>query len=289
MSLERSGYLRAVAAVMFAAVCAYGAARLFPVLEDYGGTVTALSGTYRETLELYGIALRYERPLSLQGNSRFCAVDGERLASGAAVCQGAAELFTGESSLFLTGCDGFEQLSPPGEEFGVSWLEELLQARPADAAQARLVEGFHWYYGALCTLPEGEPLPALPGRCLLLFEGLDRPLPARLVQSRQEAGQWALLFRLPLGEGAQLSLRKCSCRLLLEEKEGLELPLSALEYRDGKALVYCLDSGVPCAAGVEIIYKDHERCLVSPGEGSPLKEGSLLYAVAGSASRGRDI
>ena len=188
---ERSGerlFFHALAAMVFAAVCAWSAAAI------YGGCRTAkapeaapvaaeggVAGGFR------GVLLRREEALpagAFAGTER-----GARLS--------APETGT-ESALYFPSCDGWEFLSPAdADRLTPESLEALLNAEyrpaPTPAPCPRLVYGFD----ALCAaLFEGNAAP-LPGPCRLRLTGLDEDVEARLLSvTADPLGRTLLLFRL---------------------------------------------------------------------------------------------
>lgn len=187
---ERSGerlFFHALAAMVFAAVCAWSAAAI------YGGCRTAevpeavpvaaevAAGSFR------GVLLRREEALpagAFAGTER-----GARLS--------APETGT-ESALYFPSCDGWEFLSPADAgRLTPESLEALLNAEyrpaPAPSPSPRLVYGFDTLCAALF---EGDAAP-LPGPCRLRLMGLDEELEARLLSvTADPLGRTLLLFRL---------------------------------------------------------------------------------------------
>ena len=190
---ERSGerlFFHALAAMVFAAVCAWSAAAI------YGGCRTAeapeaapaaaesgAAGTFR------GVLLRREEALpagAFAGTER-----GARLS--------APETGT-ESALYFPSCDGWEFLSPAdADRLTPESLEALLNAEyrpaptPAPSPSPRLVYGFDMLCAALF---EGNAAP-LPGPCRLRLTGLDEDVEARLLSvTADPLGRTLLLFRL---------------------------------------------------------------------------------------------
>lgn len=215
--MDGCSYLKSVAAVFFAAICAYLGAWLFPSISQMPDATPALSAaeTY---IALEGIALRNERPVSAPGKARFLPREGQRLAAGSLLWSGGQgeSLQCGKSAIFMVGCDGFEYLAPPSaDSFGAKTLSGLLNAQPEDSpGQARLVEGFYWYYAAFA--PKSAPEIA-PGRHYLKFEGFDKYCRALLIKCEETDEGRALLFRLSLGDTEYLDLRKCRAELLVSD------------------------------------------------------------------------
>ena len=189
-----------MAALLFLTLCAYVGAflwRVLPAAAVTGGAAEAAAPAW----PLRGIAVRRELLLDAAPEA---AEDGERLStrrSGAG------------AGLWFSGIDGFEDLTPEDlEALDIPGLEALLErsAAPEPGATGRLVLDAAWYYAALSSA-EGSA-PSI-GSCMLLFEGLDRPLPAKLLRVEQSGGQRLLLFRLTEG-GQALCLRKTDAQLL---------------------------------------------------------------------------
>lgn len=223
--------LRAVATLLFLALCAWLGAGLYRVLTPAPGMgADAAAAENAAAVTLRGIAVRRERLLCCRRRVRVAAADGKRLAVGGelAVTAGGKALYADSSAVFFTDWDGLEWLAPESlAGLDVAAAEALLAAEPRDSAgvYGRLVTGADWYFAALT----GDVLPLAPGgRCLLRFQGLDRALPARLLSvSEASGGRRAVLLRLTEGGEGCLSLRKCDAQLLLfreallnQEKEG---------------------------------------------------------------------
>ena len=214
--MEKNPYLRLVAAVLFAAVCAYVGAALYPRLSPKQAAAPVMAEKTEKRIHLEGIALRHEQALSSSEAGPMALRDGERL-SGAAVLAA----MTGEDSgsgcgscVFLDYSDGLEELSvDQALPLSVSRVRRLmaLEASPKKDG-GRLVSGFDWYYAAVTdyrgALPEGS--------CVLRFEGFDKELKGRLVEvSGFESGERALLFRLMIGDTDYLKLRNVSAELIV--------------------------------------------------------------------------
>ena len=213
--MEKNPYLRLVAAALFAAVCAYVGAALYPRLSPKEAAAAVMAEKAQTLVHLEGIALRYEQALSSPGNGP-ALEDGERLSGTAALAAMAGEAGDAGfgSRVFVDFSDGLEDLSPdralplsPGR------VRELmaLEASPRKD-RVRLVAGFDWYYAAVTdyrgALPEGG--------CVLRFEGFDKELKGRLVDvSGFENGERALLFRLMIGDTDYLKLRNVGAEIVL--------------------------------------------------------------------------
>jgi len=213
--LERFSYRKSVAVVFFAAVCAYMGALIFPYLSctTRAESVMAAAETH---IGLEGIALRREKALTPPRQSVFLPNDSERVAAGSLIWQDAdgEGYSSGKSAVFMAECDGFEHLSPPEDEkLSMAKLEEYLNASPSESpGKGRLTEGFYWYYAAYVP----APCPALSeGSHYLKFEGFENYTKALLVSIDSTNEGSALLFRLRLGDGAYLKLRKCRAELLV--------------------------------------------------------------------------
>ena len=206
---------RAVTAVLFLAVCAYGGAGLFARLrppEAPAVEAAAVSGAPR----LSGIVLRSETPLFLPPSAELLLEDGERVPAGGAL----ARLADGSllrapcAALYRADTDGLEQLSPSAlEGLDADGLEALLRRRgtPERDVRGRLITDHAWYFA--CAAPAGTALRS--GQlCRLRFSGLP-PLRARLIRrTAAGAGDAVLVFRLT-EEGGCLSLRRCEAELIV--------------------------------------------------------------------------
>ena len=209
-------FLYAAAALLFLALCAWTGAELYGRLHRESPPPRERSETAGLLLE--GIALRRERPVCAPEPVELLTTDGERLAAGSALLLSGGEMLVCEgSAVWFSDWDGLEYLSPDSlGELTPQALRALLESPPDAPAdeRGRLVEGRDWYFAALT---DGAVRPG--ERCRLLFEGLDRPLPARVTAvSAAERGQRALLLRLTEGGADCLSLRRCRAMLLREEE-----------------------------------------------------------------------
>jgi len=215
--VARFSYLKSVAVVFFAAVCAYAGAWLFPSLTAPRPMlpVTAAAESF---IGLEGIALRHELALDPVGSTTFLPGEGERIPAASFLWrdEGGESFISGKSSVYMAGCDGFETLSPPEEEkLDMAQLLDFMNFTPDEnPAPARLVEGFHWYYAALA--PANTPQLAM-GSHYLKFEGFEEYTKALRVSREVSSDGQALLFRLKLGDPAYLKLRKCRAELLLPD------------------------------------------------------------------------
>ena len=175
-------FLRAVAAALFLAVCCYVGAALYGFLT--GLRAPAAPAMAEAETALRGLALREETVL----DAPLEAGDGERLRG---------------LGVYFAACDGYETLDPSlWETLDADTLSALLDTPPGEPGAARLVTGTAWFFAAL--LPEGEAPEK--GPCRLRFAGFARPVPARLVDTREDAGRTLLLFRLTEG-GDYLRIR----------------------------------------------------------------------------------
>ena len=200
MRTERGGegpFYHALAALLFAAACAWLAAALYrgvparAALQESPPTATpGEPGRFR------GVLLRREErfpPDAFPGTA-----EGARLS--------AAETGT-ESALCFTGCDGWETLSPDDAgRLSPDGLDRLLAApeNAPDENARRLVYGWAlwcaaWYEG---------PRPPAPGPVRLRPDGADGALSATLLSAATDAtGRTALLLRLTEFPQAWYTLR----------------------------------------------------------------------------------
>lgn len=172
-----------MAALMFAAVCAYVGAAFF------GGTdfskETGLQSPQTQTV-LYGIALRRESALSGTPD----LPDAQRL-SAASV----SDLSGAQTAIYCSGCDGFEYLNPDAlSGISADTLEELLEAEPSGNTDGgKFVYGFDWYFAAFLT--QGEA-PAINTHSRLKFTQNGSEANGRLVSVVTDGGRTVLVFRL---------------------------------------------------------------------------------------------
>ena len=178
-------FFHALAALLFAAVCAWCASSLYAHLSSAGASALAEAAAPVQTGGgLRGVLLRREERVAA---SRFPdAKEGERLS---------AKQTGGESALFFSGGDGWELLTPDdAERLTPERLEALLKSEAREPGdEARLVYGFAQYCAALF---EGDAAPA-PGPCRLRLEGVEAEVQARLLSVTTDAlGRQTLLLRL---------------------------------------------------------------------------------------------
>lgn len=172
-----------MAALMFAAVCAYVGAAFFGGTDFSSETGEPTSQT--QTV-LYGIALRRESALS----GTLDLPDARRL-SAASV----SELPDAQTVIYCSGCDGFEHLTPDVlSGMSADALEELLEAEPAGNADGgKFIYGFDWYFAAFLT--QGEA-PAISTHSRLIFDQNGSEAKGRLVNIIADGGRTVLVFRI---------------------------------------------------------------------------------------------
>ena len=178
-------FFHALAAMLFAAVCAWCAHSLYTGLSGTALPVsepapaeTPVRGTIR------GVLLRREEAVEASAFPDVRA--GERLS---------AERTGGESALFFPDSDGWAFLSPAdSERLTPERLEALLQSDArAEPGKPRLVYGFEQLCAALC---EGDE-PPMPGPCRLRLDGFPEEIDARLLSVSTDAlGRVTLVLRL---------------------------------------------------------------------------------------------
>ena len=155
---ERAFY-HALAALLFAAACAWSLAALYRRMDAPEPPTPAPAPSAAPA------ALRF-RGLLIRREQRLPAGAFPDTESGARLS--AADTGT-ESALYYPGCDGWEGLKPEdAERLTPAELEKLLDASPPETEDAaRLVYGF----SLLCAaLTEGDLSP-LPGPCRLTIDG----------------------------------------------------------------------------------------------------------------------
>ena len=203
--------------MLFAALCAYVGAALYPQLAS-SGALPAMAEREAPPVRLEGIALRRELALSLPEGPALFARDGDRLSGDAALAAAAGEDSAESlgSCLFLAFCDGLEYLSPEAAlPLSVEKLRSLMSLpAPENRRDARLVQGFDWYYAAVTDYKGALP----EGKYSLRFDGFEESVKARLVEvSSFDKGERALLFRLMVGNAEYLKLRMVGAELVLPE------------------------------------------------------------------------
>ncbi len=181
---ERAFY-HALAALLFAAACAWSLAALYrhmdaPALPAPAPAPTAAPAALR----FRGLLIRQEE--RLPAGAFPDAAPGARLS--------AADTGT-ESALYFPACDGWEGLKPEdAERLTPAGLERLLDAEPPETGDAaRLVYGF----SLLCAaLTEGDVSP-LPGPCRLTIDGAQGELAGDILSVTADAlGRRMLVIRL---------------------------------------------------------------------------------------------
>ena len=181
---ERAFY-HALAALVFAAACAWSLAALYrhmdaPALPAPTPAPTAAPAALR----FRGLLIRQEQ--RLPAGAFPDAAPGARLS--------AADTGT-ESALYFPACDGWEGLKPEdAERLTPAGLERLLDAEPPETGDAaRLVYGF----SLLCAaLTEGDVSP-LPGPCRLTIDGAQGELAGDILSVTADAlGRRMLVIRL---------------------------------------------------------------------------------------------
>ena len=185
------GFYAALAALLFAAACAWLGAALYAALVP---AEAPDAGESPSGGRLRGILLRHELLLAeaIPG-----AAEGERLS--------AAETGT-EPGLFFSGTDGYEFLSPEdARPLSPEALDRLLALPPEKSGGAKLVTGWDCCCAAL--LVSGEP-PAPGARCRVRLDGADRAYEAAVLAVDENA----VLLRFT--EGLELL-----CRLRFVEGE----------------------------------------------------------------------
>lgn len=269
--MAHSRFYGALAALLFAAVCAWtGTALSRGLTQPRSARIT--KAYVSEQAELYGIILRHEQPLETGIFKSFTAPDGQRLAAGES--WGENDSCLKESALFYYGCDGFEHLSPPKGELSTDALEGLLESRAQKPGQAKLIYGFDYYYAAFLSGVD----KAEPGSCSVQFEGFEESCPAHIVSVSRKGDKCALLLRLCYSGSGFEKLRFCSAKLIYSQLCGLEAPADAL-MQDGNGTYFVnIRSGSSSERrSVELIYSDARRCLLTSADSAhPLREGDTV-------------
>ena len=188
MRIDRDGerlFFHALAAMLFAAVCAWCTASLYTRLEGADAPrPSAAPSAAPAGGSIRGVLLRREQ--AVEASAFPDARAGERLS---------AERTGGESALFFPDSDGWAFLSPAdSERLTPERLEALLQSDArAEPEKPRLVYGFEQLCAALC---EGDE-PPMPGPCRLRLDGFPEEIDARLLSVSTDAlGRVTLVLRL---------------------------------------------------------------------------------------------
>ena len=181
---ERAFY-HALAALLFAAACAWSLAALYRRMDAPEPPAPTPAPTAAPAaLRFRGLLIRQEQ--RLPAGAFPDAAPGARLS--------AADTGT-ESALYFPACDGWEGLKPEdAERLTPAGLERLLDAEPPETGDAaRLVYGF----SLLCAaLTEGDVSP-LPGPCRLTIDGAQGELAGDILSVTADAlGRRMLVIRL---------------------------------------------------------------------------------------------
>ena len=181
---ERAFY-HALAALLFAAACAWSLAALYRRMDAPEPPAPTPAPTAAPAaLRFRGLLIRQEQ--RLPAGAFPDAAPGSRLS--------AADTGT-ESALYFPACDGWEGLKPEdAERLTPAGLERLLDAEPPETGDAaRLVYGF----SLLCAaLTEGDVSP-LPGPCRLTIDGAQGELAGDILSVTADAlGRRMLVIRL---------------------------------------------------------------------------------------------
>lgn len=275
-------WLTLLSVLLFSAVCAWAGDGLYSAARLKLGTAVVRYERLKRTVELEGIALRYEQALPGGDWSALCE-NGQRLpALAAAAMSREGEIFHCPSSaLYFEDCDGYEALSPELiASLDAEGFRALLASEPAPASGAgRLVSRQEWYYLAL--LPDSAVIS--PGRCTLeLGGGLEAE--GRIIEIKEdENGERLAVFRAARLTEDFAFLRREKAALLLEKREGLSVPAEAIAFdEEGQAFLrLCTAAGLR-RLDAEIIYKDEKegRCLVRPKEENALRDGQRVLCPA---------
>lgn len=276
--MESSRYFSLTAAIVFLAVCAYAGAAVYSRVEQPEIETVSLLHV-QESAELQGIVLRREQSLSFTWGTTLLAQDSRRLSAGEplAVDLLGDSLLCPCSAVFFSDTDGFEYLSPDSIDSGdVAALEALLDERPSERSDGRLVTDTAWYYWALASSKEDLPSS---GQCSVQFDGMEESVQAQIISlSESQGGMRAMLLRLTQGGSEYLSLRKTGAELLFSQHSGLYLPSEAIMQDEaGNEFVYILSSGIAEKQPVEIIYTGSGFSLAAAGLASDsLREGDRV-------------
>ena len=176
-------FFHALAALAFAAVCAWSAAALYGGVTAAESPAVPAAETPVPAGRFRGVMLRREE--TLPAGAFPGTESGTRLS--------ATETGT-ESALFFARSDGWEFLTPAdAERLTPERLEALFESEIQAQEAPRLVYGFTMYCAALF---EGEALPA-PGSCRLRADGLEDIVRAELLTVTTDAlGRSVLCLRL---------------------------------------------------------------------------------------------
>ena len=181
---ERAFY-HALAALVFAAVCAWSLAALYTLFDRTGEEEPAPEvSDAPAACRFCGLLIRHEQRLPA----------GAFPGTKAGMRLNAADTGT-ESALFFPECDGWEGLSPEDAlRLTPGGLERLLSAAPPEPEDGpRLVYGFTLTCAALLE----EAASPLPGPCRLSVDGVEDEITADLLSVTADAmGRRMLLLRL---------------------------------------------------------------------------------------------
>ena len=184
MGRSERAFYHALAALVFAAACAWSLAALYARLDAPAPSPPPEETAAPASCRIRGLLIRRE----------------ERLPAGAFPDAGAGARLSAadtgsESALFFPACDGWEGLRPEDADMLTpGGLERLLNAEaPARTNAPRLVYGFTICCAALL---EGEASP-VPGPCRLTLDGVEDELRADILSVTADAlGRHMLVMRL---------------------------------------------------------------------------------------------
>ena len=178
-------FFHALAAMLFAAICAWCAAALYTRLEGADAPLPSAAPSAAPVGgRLRGVLLRREQ-----------AVEAAAFPDTPGGARLSARDTGGESALFFPDSDGWSFLSPEdSERLTPERLEALLSSDAREQpGSARLVYGFE----QLCAALFEGPAPPAPGPCRVRLEGFRDTLDARLLSVTTDAlGRVTLIIRL---------------------------------------------------------------------------------------------
>ncbi len=152
------------------------------------------------------------------------------------------------SGYFFSRTDGCEDVLSyaDADKLTVEQIELALKEKPAQSSGSKIVKSHVWYVAAILDAQTADKLTVKKSSVRIAFPKAGVPDVQASVYALQPQsdGRCAAVFRCIEVSEPLLRLRKCDARIILGEKTGYRVPLSAVRYLDmntydenGKAIV----------------------------------------------------
>lgn len=179
---------------------------------------------------------------------------------------GTTEITAAQSGMFSSHLDGYETLLSPDSLVGL--LPEELAAfdqlvpKSAEGSLGKLVTNPVWYYAV--GLPGRFAHTFSPGQEVsVYFDALSKTLPMEVESVGEiQDDQVVVVLRSAQNEHEAGDLRRESCRLILESKEGIRIPKEALRVCEGENGVFVSSGYTAAFRPVKILAEDDGCYLV---------------------------